>query len=151
VNFPPFASFSVISVFAFTSVSEVKQSLSFKLELTRHSLLQLHALAWFQNICAIKLYGQRGIGLVWWCYKLCISPTVCRLRIYRSIYNLDFVLRYLSVVPCSFFYAKLGCLLLCLIEFFSQCFSRDQRAELTEITNVTRAVCQTHRLPLALT
>ncbi|KAH8484550.1 hypothetical protein H0E87_028858 [Populus deltoides] len=32
-----------------------------------------------------------------------------------------------------------------------ECFSRDQRAELTEIANVTRAVCQTHRLPLALT
>jgi hypothetical protein len=32
-------------VFAFASVSEVKQSLSFKLELMRHSLLQLHALA----------------------------------------------------------------------------------------------------------
>jgi hypothetical protein len=38
----PLASFSVISVFAFASVSEVKQSLSFKLELMRHSLLQLH-------------------------------------------------------------------------------------------------------------
>ncbi|XP_061947515.1 protein NLP9-like [Populus nigra] len=32
-----------------------------------------------------------------------------------------------------------------------ECFSRDQRAEFTEIANVTRAVCQTHRLPLALT
>ncbi|KAJ6865974.1 protein NLP9 [Populus alba x Populus x berolinensis] len=32
-----------------------------------------------------------------------------------------------------------------------ECFSRDQRAELTEIANVTGAVCQTHRLPLALT
>ncbi|KAJ6865990.1 hypothetical protein NC652_037501 [Populus alba x Populus x berolinensis] len=32
-----------------------------------------------------------------------------------------------------------------------ECFSRDQRAELTEIANVTRAVCLTHRLPLALT
>eukprot|EP00258_Populus_trichocarpa_P028819 XP_024444838.1 protein NLP9-like [Populus trichocarpa] len=32
-----------------------------------------------------------------------------------------------------------------------ECFSRDQRAELTEIASVTRAVCQTHRLPLALT
>ena len=73
------------------------------------------------------------------------------LPIYGSIYNLDFVLRYLSVVPYSFLYAKLGCLLLCLIEFFSQCFSRDQGAELTEIANVTRAVCLTHRFPLALT
>ncbi|KAJ6959111.1 hypothetical protein NC653_037415 [Populus alba x Populus x berolinensis] len=54
------------------------------------------------------------------CYKLCISPTISRLPIYGSIYNLDFVLR-------------------------------DQRAELTEIANVTRAVCLTHRLPLALT
>ncbi|KAH8484548.1 hypothetical protein H0E87_028856 [Populus deltoides] len=32
-----------------------------------------------------------------------------------------------------------------------ECFSRDQRAEFTEIANVTRAVCQAHRLPLALT
>nr|XP_034925379.1 protein NLP9-like isoform X2 [Populus alba] len=32
-----------------------------------------------------------------------------------------------------------------------ECFSRDQRAELTVIANVTTAVCQTHRLPLALT
>jgi hypothetical protein len=41
--------------------------------------------------------------------------------------------------------------LLCLIEFFSQCFNEVQRAALTEITDVSRAVCQTHRLPLALT
>jgi hypothetical protein len=54
-------------------------------------------------------------------------------------------------VHYSFFYAKLGCLLLCLIEFFSQCFNEVQRAALTEITDVSRAVCQTHRLPLALT
>ncbi|KAG6736482.1 hypothetical protein POTOM_060746 [Populus tomentosa] len=32
-----------------------------------------------------------------------------------------------------------------------ECFSRDQRAELTEIANVTRAVCLTHGFPLALT
>ncbi|KAJ6859937.1 hypothetical protein NC651_036303 [Populus alba x Populus x berolinensis] len=32
-----------------------------------------------------------------------------------------------------------------------QCFNEVQRAALTEIADVTRAVCQTHRLPLALT
>ncbi|XP_034887223.1 uncharacterized protein [Populus alba] len=32
-----------------------------------------------------------------------------------------------------------------------QCFNDVQRAALTEIADVTRAVCQTHRLPLALT
>ncbi|KAJ6859919.1 hypothetical protein NC651_036289 [Populus alba x Populus x berolinensis] len=32
-----------------------------------------------------------------------------------------------------------------------QCFDEVQRAALTEIADVTRAVCQTHRLPLALT
>ncbi|KAL3567407.1 hypothetical protein D5086_030058 [Populus alba] len=32
-----------------------------------------------------------------------------------------------------------------------QCFKEVQRAALTEIADVTRAVCQTHRLPLALT
>ncbi|KAJ6865984.1 hypothetical protein NC652_037497 [Populus alba x Populus x berolinensis] len=39
------------------------------------------------------------------------------------------------------------------LPFFSrpQCFNEVQRAALTEIADVTRAVCQTHRLPLALT
>ncbi|KAJ6859924.1 protein NLP9-like [Populus alba x Populus x berolinensis] len=32
-----------------------------------------------------------------------------------------------------------------------RCFNEVQRAALTEIADVTRAVCQTHRLPLALT
>ncbi|XVF29460.1 hypothetical protein REPUB_Repub15cG0123200 [Reevesia pubescens] len=33
----------------------------------------------------------------------------------------------------------------------SQCFSRNQRAALAEITDVLRAICHAHRLPLALT
>ena len=35
--------------------------------------------------------------------------------------------------------------------FFPQCLSRNQRAALAEITDVLRAVCHAHRLPLALT